>query len=162
MIRTTVGEQTAQHATLRVRDGRGQSLRRRATGPRRPATAGACSRSTYTDPESFADEVTGYGADVVVLDAARGPRLRGPPARGSRRRAPGVAHERHRTARRQRAPETATDRLSRLLTMVPWLVNRQGIDLAEAAAELGVTEKQLEDRPASCSSCAATGRCPTS
>jgi proteasome accessory factor C len=27
------------------------------------------------------------------------------------------------------AQETATARLSRLLTMVPWLVNRQGIDL---------------------------------
>ena len=45
----------------------------------------------------------------------------------------------------KRVPESATDRLSRLLTMVPWLVNRQGIDIAEAAAGLGVTEKQLED-----------------
>ena len=45
----------------------------------------------------------------------------------------------------RRTQESATDRLSRLLTMVPWLVNRQGIDLAEAAAGLGVTERQLED-----------------
>ena len=45
----------------------------------------------------------------------------------------------------RRTPESATDRLSRLLTMVPWLVNRQGIDLAEAAAGLGVSERQLED-----------------
>ena len=45
----------------------------------------------------------------------------------------------------RRTAESATDRLSRLLTMVPWLVNRQGIDLAEAAAGLGVTERQLED-----------------
>jgi proteasome accessory factor C len=44
----------------------------------------------------------------------------------------------------RRAPETATDRLSRLLTMVPWLVNRQGIDLAEAARGLGVSVEQLE------------------
>ncbi len=45
----------------------------------------------------------------------------------------------------QRPPvETATSRLSRLLTMVPWLVNRQGINLEEAAAELGVTPAQLE------------------
>ncbi len=42
------------------------------------------------------------------------------------------------------APETATSRLSRLLTMVPWLVNRQGIHLEEAAAGLGVTPAQLE------------------
>lgn len=40
--------------------------------------------------------------------------------------------------------ENATDRLARLLTMVPWLVNRQGIDLGEAAAELGVTPEQVE------------------
>ena len=37
----------------------------------------------------------------------------------------------------------ATDRLSRLLAMVPYLAQRQGIPLAEAAAEFGITEKQL-------------------
>jgi proteasome accessory factor C len=40
--------------------------------------------------------------------------------------------------------ESATDRLSRLLTMVPWLVNRQGIDLDSAAADLGISVDQLE------------------
>ena len=40
--------------------------------------------------------------------------------------------------------ETATARLSRLLTMVPWLVNRQGIDLQQAADDLGVSSEQLE------------------
>lgn len=39
--------------------------------------------------------------------------------------------------------ETATQRLSRLLTMVPWLMNRQGIDIAEAARELGVSQEQF-------------------
>lgn len=43
------------------------------------------------------------------------------------------------------AQETATQRLSRLLTMVPWLMNRQGIDIAEAARELGVTREQIVD-----------------
>lgn len=42
------------------------------------------------------------------------------------------------------APESATARLSRLLTMVPWLVNRQGIDIDEAAGELGVPREQIE------------------
>lgn len=42
------------------------------------------------------------------------------------------------------AQESALDRLSRLLTMVPWLVNRQGIDLGQAAADLGITVTQLE------------------
>ena len=37
----------------------------------------------------------------------------------------------------------ATDRLSRLLAMVPFLARRQGIPLAEAATELGITERQL-------------------
>jgi proteasome accessory factor C len=41
------------------------------------------------------------------------------------------------------AAESALSRLSRLLTMVPWLVNRQGIDLEEAAADLGITVEQL-------------------
>lgn len=42
------------------------------------------------------------------------------------------------------AQESALARLSRLLTMVPWLVNRQGIDLAAAAQGLGITVEQLE------------------
>ena len=33
--------------------------------------------------------------------------------------------------------ETATARLARLLTMVPWLLNRQGIDVQQAADDLG-------------------------
>ncbi|MGH8892765.1 MAG: helix-turn-helix transcriptional regulator [Actinomycetes bacterium] len=37
----------------------------------------------------------------------------------------------------------ATDRLSRLLAIVPYLVGRQGIPLTEAAAEFGITERQL-------------------
>lgn len=41
--------------------------------------------------------------------------------------------------------ETATVRLSRLLTMVPWLLNRQGIDLASAAAQFGVSQDQVVD-----------------
>ena len=37
------------------------------------------------------------------------------------------------------ATESATSRLSRLLTMVPWLLNRQGIEIEEAAREFGVS-----------------------
>ncbi|MEN3121814.1 WYL domain-containing protein [Janibacter sp. LM] len=39
--------------------------------------------------------------------------------------------------------ESATSRVQRLLTMVPWLVGRQGIEIDEAAAGLGITEQQL-------------------
>ncbi len=37
----------------------------------------------------------------------------------------------------------ATERLSRLLALVPYLVSRQGVPLAAAAAEFGITERQL-------------------
>jgi predicted DNA-binding transcriptional regulator YafY len=37
----------------------------------------------------------------------------------------------------------ATERLSRLLAMVPYLVSRQGIPLREAAGEFGISENQL-------------------
>jgi proteasome accessory factor C len=42
------------------------------------------------------------------------------------------------------APESATARLSRLLTMVPWLLARQGVDIDVAAAQFHVTREQLE------------------
>jgi proteasome accessory factor C len=37
----------------------------------------------------------------------------------------------------------ATQRLSRLLAMVPWLLNRQGVPLEEAARHFDITEAQL-------------------
>lgn len=49
-----------------------------------------------------------------------------------------------RPTRRRPPQESATDRLARLLTMVPWLLNRQGIDIEQAAAELQVSRDQLE------------------
>jgi proteasome accessory factor C len=39
--------------------------------------------------------------------------------------------------------EAATERLSRLLAMVPYLVTRQGIPLAEAAQQFGISEPEL-------------------
>jgi proteasome accessory factor C len=44
----------------------------------------------------------------------------------------------------RQAAESATVRLSRLLTMVPWLLNRQGVEIDEAAREFGVTPAQVE------------------
>jgi proteasome accessory factor B len=65
MIRTTVGDQPSRTARVRVRDGRGHSLRRRAT-----ETADSRGWTTlcvpFTDDDALADEVAGYGADVVV------------------------------------------------------------------------------------------------
>lgn len=39
--------------------------------------------------------------------------------------------------------ESATSRVQRLLTMVPWLAGRQGIEIERAAAGLGISEQQL-------------------
>ncbi len=40
---------------------------------------------------------------------------------------------------------TSTGRLARLLALVPYVVSRRSVSLAEAAAAFGVTEKQLID-----------------
>lgn len=58
------------------------------------------------------------------------------------------------------SPESATARLSRLLTMVPWLVHRQGIDIDEAAAELGVPRAQIESDLALLFVCGTPGHLP--
>jgi proteasome accessory factor C len=42
-------------------------------------------------------------------------------------------------------PSTSADRLGRLLNLVPYLQSRPGIPVAQAAADLGVTEKQLRE-----------------
>src|SRR3989440_1471046 len=42
-------------------------------------------------------------------------------------------------------PPASSDRLGRLLNLVPYLLARPGIRIVEAAADLGVTEKQLRE-----------------
>jgi proteasome accessory factor C len=49
-----------------------------------------------------------------------------------------------RVGQASQAIESATNRLSRLLTMVPWLLNRQGVEIEEAAREFAVTAAQVE------------------
>ncbi|MEH1015662.1 YafY family protein [Micromonospora sp. CPCC 206060] len=49
-----------------------------------------------------------------------------------------------RTATRA-ASRTSADRLARLLNLVPYLLARPGIELAEAAGDLGVTDRQLRE-----------------
>jgi proteasome accessory factor C len=48
------------------------------------------------------------------------------------------------TAEATRAP-TATDRLQRLLALVPYVVSRQSVGMAETAAAFGISERQLVD-----------------
>ncbi|WP_168581505.1 helix-turn-helix transcriptional regulator [Gephyromycinifex aptenodytis] len=56
--------------------------------------------------------------------------------------------------------ESATARLTRLLTMVPWLLNRQGVDISEAAAEFGVSAQQIESDLALLFVCGLPGGMP--
>ncbi len=42
-------------------------------------------------------------------------------------------------------PGTAADRLQRLLTLVPYVISRNAVSLADTAAAFGVTERQLVD-----------------
>jgi proteasome accessory factor B len=68
MIRTTVGEQASRIAVLRVRQGRGQALRRRATADEGSSAGPDWTRLelAFADADAFADEVSGYGPDVLV------------------------------------------------------------------------------------------------
>lgn len=58
------------------------------------------------------------------------------------------------------AAESATQRLGRLLQLVPWLVNRQGIDIEQAAAEFGVSRAQIESDLALLFMCGTPGHMP--
>ncbi len=69
MIRTQVGEQAPVAATVRARPGRGQALRRRATASREESDWTVLDLK-FTDPDVFAEEVAGYGADVLVESPA--------------------------------------------------------------------------------------------
>ena len=90
---------------------------------------------------------------------ARGARRGDPPAEGDRHRS--RSNEPSRTALRggrgraaeggtgvsRRAPvrRTSAEWLARLLNLVPYLLARPGIRIADAAADLGVSERQLRD-----------------
>ena len=120
---------------------------------RRAAGAGAGRRpagAALLRPGRLAGWLVGYGADVVVLEPAGGPQGgRGPAAdlAGADVRRGRGASDRVGPAR-DRRPVTATgsaDRLGRLLNLVPYLLARPGIRVAEAAADLGVSERQLRE-----------------
>jgi proteasome accessory factor B len=70
MIRTTVGDQTVGEARILVRQGRGQALRRRGEEANEPSLLINGGWTTlvvpFSDADAFADEVSGYGPDVVV------------------------------------------------------------------------------------------------
>jgi proteasome accessory factor B len=70
MISTVAVEHPSQPASLRIREGTGHSLRRQATSV--TSTGDAWSQATvdFTDTEAFAEEIAGFGPDVVVTGPA--------------------------------------------------------------------------------------------
>lgn len=56
--------------------------------------------------------------------------------------------------------ETATQRLGRLLTLVPWLLEHQGVPVAQAASTFGVTPEQIEADLALLFLCGTPGHLP--
>ena len=101
----------------------------------------------YSDPEGLAGWLVGYGADVEVLEP---PEVRDAVIPRLRRSPPGtpssaVGRTAGRSGRRRAAAAPRADRLARLLNLVPYLLARPGIGIAQAAAELDITERQLRE-----------------
>ncbi|MBK5307788.1 MAG: WYL domain-containing protein [Frankiaceae bacterium] len=69
LVARTAGEEPSRSASVRVRAGAAWALRREATSVTPDGEGWDRLEVGYSDPERFADRVTGYAADVVV----RGP-----------------------------------------------------------------------------------------
>jgi proteasome accessory factor B len=67
LVARMAGEEPRTSATVRVRAGAAWALRREATAAVPDGDGWDRLEVGYSDPERFADRVTGYGADVVVL-----------------------------------------------------------------------------------------------
>lgn len=167
MIAQTSPEPATLTASVLVREGAGQQIRRGARRVSDDEPGWSRLEVDFPGLELAAGQLAGYGPDVRVvgppelvravgeqlraaLDAQRqaAPAAR-PPASGTSRAGTsqtGTSSGRSNRPGRRRPPaaESATVRLGRLLTMVPWLLRRPGVDIAEAAAEFGVSPEQIE------------------
>src|SRR5262249_54533321 len=76
--------------------------------------------------------------------AGRPARRGHPPAQGSPHMSEPKASGRHSVASKTGRPG-ASDRLQRLLALVPYVISRQAVGLAETAAAFGVSETELVD-----------------
>jgi predicted DNA-binding transcriptional regulator YafY len=151
-------------ARVRLAPGKGQGLRIRAASTRGGATRDVVN-VPFHDVGEVAEQIAGHGPDAhvegpddvrdAVVERLRGALAAHTPEPGGT--APDGAPRRGRRARPsgKKAPrepragavgernEGAADRLSRLLAMVPWLLSRQGVPLAEAAQQFGISEDEL-------------------
>ena len=128
----------------------------------RSTTTGRWSTCDFTDPEAFADEVSRLRPGRARASSRR--RCATPWSAGSR--APLAAHRGWPHERRRRpapaSPSRPPHRLSRLLTMVPWLVQPAGHRHRARPPPSSASPSSSSRPTSSCCSCAATARCPTS
>lgn len=148
LLRGQNEEEAAQVATVWVAPGKGGALRRAAA-----ADDGDTVRIPYGEDEHLASEIAQYGPDARVLEPAT---LRDAVAEHLRevlRRLPAegpdedVQPEQARD-RKPRPPSRrtdASDRLTRLLSLVPWLSANPGVSPREAAAHFEIGEEELVD-----------------
>ena len=151
------GARVSGTATVRVREGRGQSLRRRGESTWGRRGSGPGSQVPFTDDDALADEVSGYGADVVVVEPAEVRDLVVARLRGAL-----AAHRALTGVRGMSTQETAT------------APARPAADDGPVAGQPPGHRHRARPRPTSasassssrptcgCSTCAATARCPTS
>ena len=140
MVENADPRSASRTATVRVAEGAGLGLRRR-TGAGTDLTV---LEIPFVDVDDLAEEVAALGPAAVVegpddLRDAVVARLRGTAAAHARTGRDAV----NQPARRAASQQSATDRLSRLLSMVPYLVERQGVPVQEAAQHFGLTEDEL-------------------
>ena len=138
-VRETVREWDTQPppqraAVLRVRQGAGHGIRRYATSVRPDGAGWDLVETPFSDVAWFAEHLASFGRSVVVARARRPAGSGHHPAEGSAgMTAPGPA------------PRTSTARLQRLLALVPYVVSRKVVGVAETAAAFGISERELVD-----------------
>lgn len=145
------------HAVVEVPPGRLLQLRRRAeplSKPAQEATTEEASdggtellRLPYRDAEVLAEELASYGPQVRVVEPAdlAASVKRRLLAASQLAATPVPSYSFDAKQARQTRARTSEDQLRRMLELVPFLVNNQGLHIEELAAKFNVTRRQLED-----------------
>ena len=132
--------ETAREPRRGRRCDAGHGCRRRASARAAPCPARRepAQPALLRPATCFADELAGFGPEVLVHRAAR-------PGRAVRERLEAVAaaHGGERMADAQ--PQRAQDKLAFLLALVPYLIDHDGVTVAEAAEHFDVPREQIRE-----------------
>ena len=154
-------ELPVRHALVDVANGALLGLRKRAEaaggteGEPEVDDAAAPSRAgfdrlrvPYRDVETLAEELASYGPKAVAVAPPELPsavhRRLAAAAAFAAAPVPPIDFPRVAPAKRSRK-RTSEDQLKRMLQLVPFLVNNQGLHISEVADRFGITRKELED-----------------